>query len=192
MQQLSVSNFMRAVVSKIVQSRGRSPDLIVQKLKLYGTTPQVVGISVMPAFGQTAFGQNSCFKLFWPCVCVFKIFGGCLQDFGASPLDTSSPSAGPPKISLFFFSLPPEVSFFLPSLGGLLVEFWWCLKRQDPQMCTLGLSGCRVKTRRLRGRRGFTRQPENSKRAHLSAPALQTPPKFHEKTPQEREEKKEH
>ena len=37
------------------------------------------------------------------------------------------------------------------------------------------------------GRRGFTRQPENSKRAHLSVPALQTPPKFHEKTP-EREE----
>ena len=29
-----------------------------------------------------------------------------------------------------------------------------------------------------------TRQPENSKRAHLSAPALQTPPKFHEKDPQ--------
>ena len=36
---------------------------------------------------------------------------------------------------------------------------------------------------------GFTRQPENSKRAHLSVPALQTPPKFHEKTPQR--EKKE-
>ena len=34
-----------------------------------------------------------------------------------------------------------------------------------------------------------TRQPENSKRAHLSAPALQTPPKFHEKIP--REERKE-
>ena len=29
-----------------------------------------------------------------------------------------------------------------------------------------------------------TRQPENSKRAHFSTPALQTPPKFHEKTPQ--------
>ena len=38
-------------------------------------------------------------------------------------------------------------------------------------------------------RRGFTRQPENSKRVHLSAPALQTPPKFNEKTPQR--EKKE-
>ena len=32
---------------------------------------------------------------------------------------------------------------------------------------------------------GFTRQPEISKRAHLSAPARQTPPKFHEKTPRE-------
>ena len=31
-----------------------------------------------------------------------------------------------PKISLFFFSLPPEISFFLLSLGGLLAEFWWC------------------------------------------------------------------
>ena len=39
-------------------------------------------------------------------------------------------------------------------------------------------------------RRGFTRQPENSKRAHFRAPALQTPPKFHEKTSQEREERK--
>ena len=36
-----------------------------------------------------------------------------------------------------------------------------------------------------------TRQPENSKRAHLSAQALQTPPNFHEKTPREgRKERK--
>ena len=34
-------------------------------------------------------------------------------------------------------------------------------------MCTFGLSGCGVKPRWLRGRRGFTQQPENSKRAHL-------------------------
>ena len=32
-------------------------------------------------------------------------------------------------------------------------------------------------------RRGFTRQPENSKRAHFRDLALQTPPKFDEKTP---------
>ena len=31
----------------------------------------------------------------------------------------------------------------------------------------------------------FTQQPENSKRAHLRVPALQTPPKFHENTPRE-------
>ena len=31
-------------------------------------------------------------------------------------------------------------------------------------------------TRLLWGLRGFTRQPENSKRAHFRAPALQTPP----------------
>ena len=30
-----------------------------------------------------------------------------------------------------------------------------------------------------------TRQPENSKRAQLRVPALQTPPKFHERTPRE-------
>ena len=30
-----------------------------------------------------------------------------------------------------------------------------------------------------------TRQPENSKRAHFRAPALQTPPKFHKLTPRE-------
>ena len=34
-----------------------------------------------------------------------------------------------------------------------------------------------------------TRQPENSKRARFKAPALQTPPKFHEKTPRERKKK---
>ena len=38
--------------------------------------------------------------------------------------------------------------------------------------------------------RGFTRQPENSQRAHLRVTALQTPPKFHEKTPREREEER--
>ena len=58
-------------------------------------------------------------------------------------------------------------------------------------MCTFGLSGCRVNPWRLWGRRGFTRQPENSKRAHFRSPALQTPPKFHEKTPRERDKKNE-
>ena len=61
-----------------------------------------------------------------------------------------------PKISRFFSLSRHNVHSSLPLLG-------WCLKRRDPDMCTFGLSGCRVKPRRLRGRRGFTRQPENSK-----------------------------
>ena len=70
------------------------------------------------------------------------------------PLDSARlPSAGPPKISLFF---PFPASIFALFFFSLL------------------------------GRRGFTRQPENSKRA----PALQTPPTFHEKTPTEREREK--
>ena len=48
--------------------------------------------------------------------------------------------------------------------------------------CGSGRSLPPLPPRWLWGRRGFTRQPENSKRAHFSSPAFQTPPKFHEKT----------
>ena len=69
---------------------------------------------------------------------------------------------GPPKIWRFFSLSRHNILSFFPLLGVLVVEFW-----------------------RLRGRQGFTQQPENSKRAHLRVPALQTPPKFHEKTHRE-------
>ena len=49
-----------------------------------------------------------------------------------------------PKFSVF----QCPATFFLPSLGGLLVEFWWCLKRRDPQMCTFGVLGLSCETRR--------------------------------------------
>ena len=74
------------------------------------------------------------------------------------------PSTGPPKFSRFFSVSRHQFRSFCLSLC-LLVEFWRFL-------CTFGLSGCGVKPRRLWGRRGFTRQLENSKRAHLTAPAL--------------------
>ena len=69
------------------------------------------------------------------------------------PLDPSS--AGPPRISLFFFTL--LLHFRSCSSGCLLVEFWWCLKRRGTQMCTFGLSGCHVKPRRLLGPPGLHR-----------------------------------
>ena len=32
----------------------------------------------------------------------------------------------------FFFPLPPQFSFFLLSLGGPFVEFWWVFEAQGP------------------------------------------------------------
>ena len=38
------------------------------------------------------------------------------------------------------FLLSPTGNFILSSLsGGFLVEFWWCLKRRDAQMCAFGV-----------------------------------------------------
>ena len=65
------------------------------------------------------------------CGCGSYVWCGCW--FGP-------PSAGPPKISLFFSPLPPQFSFFSHSFVGPFVEFWWCLQRRGAQMCTaLGL-----------------------------------------------------
>ena len=44
-----------------------------------------------------------------------------------------------------FLPFPATVSLFLCLSGGLLVEFWWCFEGRNPEMCTFGLSGCRVK-----------------------------------------------
>ena len=43
-----------------------------------------------------------------------------------------APKGGAPKISRFVSS-SPQLFFFHPSLRGLLVEFWWCLKRRGNQ-----------------------------------------------------------
>ena len=63
---------------------------------------------------------------------VFKILGPLRWTSRRSaPLPRTAPSAGRPhrrtaqNFALFFFS-PARNSFFLLSLGGLLVEFWWC------------------------------------------------------------------
>ena len=53
---------------------------------------------------------------------------------------------GGPTFRVFFSLSDPHFRSFSIS-GGLLVEFWLCLKRRDPETCTFGLSGCRVKPR---------------------------------------------
>ena len=80
---------------------------------------------------------------------------------------------GSPKFRAFFDS--PDTIFFFSSLSwvssrGILV---------NPQMCTFGLS----KTPAASGPPGLQRQPDNSKRAHLSAPVFKNTTKIQQKTP---------
>ena len=44
-----------------------------------------------------------------------------------------------PNISRFFFPSPATKFVLFFPLWGLLVEFWWCLKRRGAQMCTFGV-----------------------------------------------------
>ena len=66
---------------------------------------------------------------------------------GGAP-DCWAPKGGVPKNFVLFFSLACHCfSFILPLSGGLLVEFWWFLKRQGPQMCTFGVFGLSCETK---------------------------------------------
>ena len=80
-----------------------------------------------------------------------------------------------------FFSLSPQNSFFSSLSGGLLVEFWWCLKRRALKCARWEFSGCRVRAPVARsGGAGFTRQPK-SPNVHISGfRPSKTPTKFHE------------
>ena len=71
-----------------------------------------------------------------------------------------APNGGEPKISRFFFPSRSHFRSFSLS-GGLLVEFWWCLKRLDPQMCTFGVSGCRANPPATKIGRAKTKLPQN-------------------------------
>ena len=104
----------------------------------------------------------------WWClfVCVWWVCSGFL-DPSAGP-----PSAGPPKIWLFFFPFPPSFRSFCVSLGVFSWNFGGVLKRSCPEMCTFGLSGCRVRAPALVGPPGFHTTTQEPKRAHLSAPVF--------------------
>ena len=77
-------------------------------------------------------------------ICGFFVFAFPLQD---TPLRRPTLSRKTPRHPASE-TPPPETpppdrpkfrSFFLS--GGLLVEFWWCLKRRDTHMCTFGPLG---------------------------------------------------
>ena len=52
-----------------------------------------------------------------------------------------APKGGDPKFRAFFSLFHRKIRSFSSLSGGLYVEFWWCLKRQGPEMCTFGVLG---------------------------------------------------
>ena len=90
------------------------------------------------------------------CCSVVVVVVSCCCGFRRTTLLLTTLRRTAQNFALFLPS-PPSFSLVLSLSGGFLV----------------GAAGF------------FTRQPENSERAHLRALALQTPPKFHEKTPRE-------
>ena len=95
-----------------------------------------------------------------------------LDHLPPDPPSTGHPSAGPPKISLFFFPFPPPFRSFCVSLGLFLVEFWWCFEGRNLEMCTFGLLGCRVKPRRPHqtGPPGLAHDSPRTPNVHISGP----------------------
>ena len=139
-------------------------------------------------FGQFDFGQFDLSQFldveFWDDKVWGQKGGG---PKGGAPKG-GAPNGGGPKFRAFFPS--SATIFFLHSLScGPYVEFCWCLKRRGPEMCTFGVLGLSCASPGgpvWWGRRGFTRQPENSKCAHFRVPANKKTNKIQRKDPRER------
>ena len=82
-----------------------------------------------------------------------------------------------PKFRSFFSPLPPHFCSFCLSLGVFSLNSGGFCEDGDPQICTFGLSGCRVKPRRLRGRRGSTTTRE-LQTSTFQGPGASNTPKF--------------
>ena len=65
-----------------------------------------------------------------------------------TPLDRLPPVRRTAQNFALFLPFPATVSFFLLSLEVFSWNFGGVFEDRDPQMCTFGLSGCRVKPRR--------------------------------------------
>ena len=70
-------------------------------------------------------------------------------------LPRTAPSARTAQNFALFFSLPPEISFFLLSLGVFSLNFGGVFEGRHPQMCTFGLSDCGVKPQAASGPPGL-------------------------------------
>ena len=101
-----------------------------------------------------------------------------------------APKGGGPKISRFFFPPPATIFFLLTFSWGPHVEFWWCLKRRGPEMCTFGVLGlsCAGPAARSGGAAGVSHDSPRAQTCTFQVPPSKTPTKFNERTPREKEE----
>ena len=160
------------------------------------TDPHLANFFCVTAFGPkwcfhvlTAFGQNLCL-VFWPCLAT-NLFLGVFFMFGEFQTVVGVQQHWGFQHFLGVFNIFLACSTFLWACSTFFgrvpspppsdrPKFRSCFSLSRHHFHSFSLVGGR--------RRGSTRQPKNSKRAHFKAPALQTPPKFHERTPK-REEK---
>ena len=91
-----------------------------------------------------------------------------------------SPEGWWPKISRFFFTLPPQNLFFSSLSGGLLVEFWWfeAPGRSNVHVWSSRVVVCEPRRPGLVGPPGFHTTAREPKRAHLSAPVFKNTTKI--------------
>ena len=95
--------------------------------------PKLV-VSGLAIFGQCQFGPIHVRTIhFWLILPLANVVSVCVR----GTLLPTGPSPAPDPL----FPLPPQLSFFLPSLGGLFLEFWWCLKRWALKCARLEFSG---------------------------------------------------
>ena len=100
-------------------------------------------------------GVLVCVGVFWCVLVCLCVCFGCADRPSAGPPSYRTafrrtalrPPPDRPKFRFFFSPLPALIFvLFLSVSGSFLVEFCWCLKRQDPLMCTFGVLGLSCET----------------------------------------------
>ena len=83
------------------------------------------------------------------CVCVWWVCSGLSAGpLRRTPLLPDPPPPDRPKFRAFSLSSRHNFHSFLPLFWSFSLNFGGVFEDRDPQMCTFGLSGCRVKPRR--------------------------------------------
>ena len=142
-------------------------DALQESEKMRGSEWIKIGIDT--SAGKTAWPQSITYGTTIPgdSDLTVRTAVGELVNGGKRMPGTPPPSS--PQKNRAFSPLPPQLSFFLHFFWGSSRGIWWCFW----------------------GRRGFTRQPENSKRAHFRAPGASNTTKIPRKDPQRERRKSE-